>query len=444
MRRAAVRLTGQDFANLLVEAPDTPMHMAVLTVFEGAAAGDVPERLLERVRHAIGLRLNGLPELRRVLVPSRIPGGRPRWAEDPGFRVELHVRRADVPAPGGDDQLLTVAADLLEGVLDRSRPLWELWVLTGLAGGRWAALLKVHHSLTDGYGMLQIALGLFDSATAQPGSEPGPYGRRRRPVLQLAAVPWQVVATVTSVVHRTWHGRRARLLRPIGTQRRLAVVRLELATVKEIAHEHGAKVNDVLLELAAAGVREALVGRRERVGGIVLRALMAVSPAAAIRSREHNRAASIVVSLPLDAATPVDRLLAIAADSRRARRWQRSGVIERAMVLVARTPFGRFLSRRQRVVDLAVSNLVGPAGELGLLGDRMVEAIPITPISGNVSLDFCALSYAGHLAVGILADADAWPDLPFVARGMRDSAIALQVDRRPVRQPAAGQLRPAS
>ena len=421
MSQATVRLTGQDFANLRVEAPDTPMHMAVLTVFEGGASALPAAELLAGVRRSVGLRLPALPELWKVLVPSRIPGGRPRWTSDPHVTVDRHVHGFAVPAPGGDEQLLLAAADLVEGVLDRSRPLWELWVLTGLSGGRSATLLKIHHSLMDGYGMLQIALGLYDGPAAAPAA-PAPPRRGPRSLLRAALVPVQVITTVASVVHRTWHGRRARLLQPIGTERRLEVVRLELATVKEIAHAHGARVNDVLLTLAAAGVGAALVARRERVAGVVLRALMAVSPAAALRSREHNRAASIVVSLPLDGLTPAERLVAIAADSRRARRWQRSGVIERTVVLVARTPLGRFLSRRQRVVDLAVSNLVGPTCELGLLGDHMVDAIPITPISGNVSLDFCALSYAGRLEIGILADADAWPDLGVVASAMRESA----------------------
>lgn len=426
MSDAAVRLSGQDFANLLVEAPDTPMHMAVLTIFEGQAARLTADVLLGRVREALALRIRTLPELRRVAVPSRLPGGRPRWVPDPNFQLERHVRLHAVPAPGGDEQLMQVAADLMEGMLDRTHPLWELVVLTGVERDRWAALLKVHHSLTDGYGMLQIALELFEgAAAANAPAAVRTAGTAPPAVLRPALAVIAVVTTFASVMHRTWRGRRARLLRPIGDQRRLQIVRLELGTVKDIAHAHGAKVNDVLLELASTGIRSALVARGEPVSGVVLRGLMAVSPAAAKTSRTHNRAASIVVSLPLDAIDAASRLHAIAADSRRARHWQRSGVIERAMVFVARTPAGRFLSRHQRVVDLAVSNLIGPAAELGLIGDRMVEAIPITPISGNVALNFCALSYAGRLEIGILADADAWPDLSVLARAMEQGAEEL-------------------
>lgn len=417
-------LSRQDQANLLVEAPDTPMHMAVLTVFEGRGADLPADHLLDLLRDHVRSRLDALPELRRVLHSGRIPGRPPAWSEDPEFRVEHHVLGARVAPPGEDEQLLTAAADLLECLLDRTRPLWEMWLLTGLSGGRWATLLKVHHSLTDGYGMLQMALAVFDGS-AGVGAVAAGSGVRRSALVRLregVVSPMAAVVTTSSVIHRTWNGRRADLLRPIGTQRRLEVVELDLASVKDVAHSHRVKVNDVLLELTAAGILGALKARRRRVDGVVLRVLMAVSPLAARDTVTHNRAASVIVSLPLQASTASERLLAIAADSRRARRWQRSGFIERSMVFAARTPLRRLVSRHQRVVDLAVSNLVGPSAELRLLGDRMVRAVPITPISGNVTINFCALSYAGRLAIGITADAGAWPDLPAVTAGMRSNA----------------------
>lgn len=427
---ATERLSGQDLANLLVEAPDTPMHMGVLTVFEGGHGLDSPDRLLPDVREHVAARLSSLPELRRVLRSDRVPGRRPRWSDHRAFRVEEHVLHAAVESPGDEQQLLAAASDLLERLLDRARPLWEIWVLTGLGEGRWATLLKVHHSLTDGYGMLQIALALFDGG-AEPllrspaGDQPRPSTIRR--LLAPVTSAFALITTFASVVHRTWHGRRARLLRPIGAQRRLEVVSLDLASVKSAAHAHGVKVNDVLLALAARGIAAAITSRGESTRGVVLRALMAVSPSVWRRNLIHNQAGSIVVSLPLEAANAAEQLAAIGADSRRARRWQRSALIEDGMVFVARSRVGRFLSRHQRVVDLAVSNLVGPAAELHLLGDRMSAAIPITPISGNVTIDFCALSYAGSLSVGILADGDAWPDLAAVAAGMRDCAADLDL-----------------
>jgi diacylglycerol O-acyltransferase / wax synthase len=424
VRSTSERLSRQDQANLLVEAPDTPMHMAVLTVFEGLRADLPPDQHLDLLRDHVRSRLDALPDLRRVLHNGIIPGRPPVWSEDGRVRVEAHVLGARVAAPGEDEQLLALAARLLERRLDRSRPLWEMWLLTGLSGGRWACLLKVHHSLTDGYGMLRMALTLFDGSAGIHDVTLG--SRARRPallrVLAWVLSPAAAVMTVASVCHRTWHGRRAGLLRPIGTRRRLGVVVLDLAAVREAAHAHRVKVNDVLLELTAAGIAGALVARRRRVRGVVLRVLMAVSPPVAPDIVTHNRAASVIVSLPLQSSSASERLRAIAADSRGARRWQRSAFIERSMVFVARTPLGRIVSRHQRIVDLAVSNLVGPRSELRLLGDSMVSAIPITPISGNVTINFCALSYAGQVAIGILADADTWPDLTVVTAAMRSNA----------------------
>lgn len=420
-------LSRQDQANLLVEAPDTPMHMAVLTVFEGRGADLPADQHLDRLRDHVRSRLDLLPELRRVLHGGRFPGRPPVWSEDRGFRVEEHVLGARVASPGGDDQLLAATADLLECLLDRTRPLWEMWLLTGLSGGRWATLLKMHHSLTDGYGMLQMALAIFDGSAGTNAVAAGSRARRSALLRLGEAVvsPVAAVVTVASVLHRTWNGRRADLLRPIGTRRRLEVVELDLAAVKDVAHSHKVKVNDVLLELTAAGILGALKARRRRVDDVVLRVLMAVSPRVARDTVTHNRAASVIVSLPLQARAASERLLAIATDSRRARRWQRSGLIERSMVFAARTPLRRFATRHQGVVDLAVSNLVGPSTELRLLGNRMVRAIPITPISGNVTINFCALSYAGRVAIGITADAGAWPDLAVVTATMRSNAAEL-------------------
>lgn len=433
-------------ANLIVEAPDTPMHMAVLATFDGEPVRHLdPEGLLRRVRELVDGRLDALPELRQVPHRPPAPGGRAVWVDDPGFDIAKHVLAAGVPSPGRETELLTTTEGLIEGLLDRSRPLWEMWVLTGLEGGRWAVLLKVHHSVTDGLGMLRIANALFDTSPASsapraPRWKPSPspsWARLGADAVRAAGRDlWSaasdlshpiwlaesvsgLVTTVASVTGRTWSARHARLNRPIGARRKLAVVHLDLAAVKRVADEHGAKVNDVVLELAAAGIRQALVSRGDRLNGVRLRALMAVDPPAGAVAGPRNRAGSVIVSLPLDSAGGSDRLLAISRDSRRARRWQRASVVERTGVLAIRLGLGRFLSRRQSMVDLAVSNLKGPVEPLYLAGCRMLDAIPITPISGNVTIDFCALSYAGRFDISVLADAASWPDLQAVARAIR-------------------------
>jgi Wax ester synthase-like Acyl-CoA acyltransferase domain/Histidine kinase-, DNA gyrase B-, and HSP90-like ATPase len=164
-RRAAFeRLSRQDLANLIVEAPDTPMHMAVLTILDGRHLhGSAPEDVLEQVRAHVEERLGRIPELRQVLSHAHPPAGRPVWIDDPHVRVSAHVLAAAVPPPGREPELLSTTEDLFQRLLDRSRPLWEIWLLTGLAEGRWAVFLKVHHAVTDGLGMLRIAEALFDN-----------------------------------------------------------------------------------------------------------------------------------------------------------------------------------------------------------------------------------------------------------------------------------------
>jgi diacylglycerol O-acyltransferase len=445
-RAAFERMSRQDLANLIIEAPDTPMHMAVLTIFDGRRLRDSrPEDVLQRVREHVEGRLDALPELRQVVHQASTPAGRPVWIDDPSFSIDEHVLAEAVPPPGREAELLATTEALLERLLDRSRPLWEMWLLTGLAERKLAVLLKVHHSVTDGLGMLRIANVLFDTspdATARDRAHwtpsPAPSWARLSTdaAVETARQLWvateglldpmwlaesatRLVTTVASVTGRSWARRHARLNRPIGPRRELAVVRLNLASVKGVAHAHGVKVNDVVLELAAAGIRRALRSRGEPVVGVTLRALTAVDPPTDAVSGRRNRAGSVIVSLPLEPTSSSDRLRAISADSRRARRWQRAGVVEGSGVLAIRMRLGRFLSRHQMFVDLAVSNLRGPTHPLYLIGCRMVDAVPITPISGNVTIDFCALSYAGHFDISVLADAASWPDLPVVVKAMR-------------------------
>lgn len=446
------RLSRQDFANLLIEAPDTPMHMAVLMVLDGGPLlGPEGELALDRVRGELRPRLAALPELREVVRPGG-PFGRPVWVDDARFRISSHVRAKRIEAPGGEPQLLAEAARLLEQPLDRSRPLWQLWLLTGLPGARLGALLMVHHAVTDGLGMLRIAEQLLDSVPGAPVERPDRWVAAPAPgMLALAAgsaveagsLAWaglgwavhpvrlarsSVEAAMTVVAAATaGAGRRASAInRPIGRRRRLAVVRLRLAEVRAVAHRHSATVNDVVLTLAASGVGAALRARGRPTERAVANALLAANP---VRpddpGRRRNQAGSRIVSLPLDQIPAAARLAQIAPATAREKGRQRSNVVEALLVYSVLAGAGRVLSRHQQTAQLAVSNLVGPAFPLYLAGCRLLEAIPVTPISGNVTIDFCALSYDGAFEVGILADAEAWPDLPVVVKGMRAAWVEL-------------------
>lgn len=451
-RRAFERLSWQDMANLVIEARDTPMHMGVVTVLEAGPEPPSAEELLAQARTYVASRLDRLPEFRQALYWSQLLAERPLWVDDPHFDVGRHVLEARVPPPGGDTELFGTIESILQRLLDRRHPLWEIWVLTGLRHNRFALLLKVHHAVTDGIGMLRIAEILFDTTpqcvVPDVGAwTPTPAPSWGRLTMSVAADTagglWRgmtellhpvklgestvgLFTTIGSITSRTWTGGRARLRHPIGPRRKMAVIRLNLAAVKRVAHAHGATVNDVVLDLAAAGVAAALRSRGETTDGVVLRGLIAVNPPVAPALVRRNRAGSVVVSLPVDEPATADRLHAIAAESRRARRWQSAAVIERVLVLVARTRVARFLSRHQGAIELAVSNLKGPTVPIYFTGRKVVDVIPITPISGNVTIDFCALSYAGRFNIGLLADAASWPDLDVTVQAMRSSWHSLR------------------
>jgi diacylglycerol O-acyltransferase len=242
-------------------------------------------------------RLHLAPRLRQVLVRPRRGLGPPVWADDARFDIGQHVRARPVPAPGDEAALLAVCLELNQPPLDRSRPLWELWLLPGLADGNAGVLFRLHHAIADGVAAMAMMGALFGAA---PGAAP-PQGPPWRP----AAAPgaWQLftdtwrrradaaaaagarVGHPAAIVHSA--GARARQLRgifgeglaprvswnqPAGTRRRLLLARADLASVKTVAHAHGGTVNDVVLAAVAGGARRLLVGRGELRPGMVLKA----------------------------------------------------------------------------------------------------------------------------------------------------------------------------
>lgn len=430
-QRTVERLSWQDRANLLIEAADTPMHMAFLGLFDGNR-DEAPDELLARLRLHVRSRLRRLPELHQVLGRRRLPPGPTTWVERDGIDLDRHVRAIALRAPGTEGQLLETAARLLARPLDRAIPLWEMWLITGVGGAGFAVLFKVHHAVTDGVGLLLIAETLLDGGPSpSPSKGASSQGGRGRAWAALAAgahlveTPFAITSTLLSASRNAWTGGRIHLNRPIGPARALGVVRLRLADVRRVAHQHRVTVNDVLLDVAAGGIAEAAARRRRLPPSARIRVLLAVSPPNAGRGIRRNRSGAVVVSVPAGTARTPPDLGAVARASRRARRWQHPLIVERSLVAVAVTRLGRVLSRHQASVDTAVSNLIGPADPLYLLGRQMTDVIPVAPISGNVTIDVCAVSYTGRLNLGVLADAAAWPDLDVVVDGMRHAARVL-------------------
>ncbi len=461
------RLSALDVSNLRVEGHGVPMHVAALAIVDGAPLLDADGRLrLDEIRADLERRLHLAPRLRQVLCRMRPGLGPPVWADDARFDIRQHVRACAVPAPGDEAALLALCAALNEPPLDRSRPLWEVWLLPGLADGQAGLLIRVHHALADGIAALAMIGVLFDSAPAAPPPDaplpeapppdaplpeaPPPDAPAWRPrpapsasrmfadiVRHYAAAvmaapsrlghPARVIHRAGSLVRQVrqlaGEGRAPKLSwnRPAGTGRRLMLVRADLAAAKAVARAHGATVNDVMLAAVAGGAGRLLASRGELTPGLAPRA----SVAASTRDPRDmagggNQVGIMLVPLPASEADPVRRLAEITRATRERKRrppYQPAGrVAQRWMV--------RSMSR-QRLVNLFTSNLPGPAAPMYFGGARVLEIFQIGVVQGNVTVAVGMLSYAGQLGFSIVADADAVPDLTIFADGLSDALSQL-------------------
>ena len=435
------RLTPLDASNLRLEDHGVAMHVAALAIVDGAGLADGSGRLhLDRIREHVERRTNLSPRLRQRLRRTPFAAGPPVWVDDPGFDITHHVRIRDLGYPADETCMLQVCSELNETPLDRSRPLWEMWVLTGLSDGNLALLIRLHHVVADGVAALDMLGVLFDMTSERrpcrrasgEGPQPMPdvrelYGDnlRRQGAAAARAVsllrrPGAVGCHLRSVLGQlrqlTHEGfsPTSSLNEPVGTHRRLMLVRADLAGARATAHAHGAKINDVVLAATAGGARRLLESRGELVPDLVLRA----SVAASLRGAGHQVAGGNLVGIrfaPLPVCEPdaVRRLQLVAAVTGPARDQP------------AYQPGGRFLQHwmvrtmfHQRLVNLLLSNLPGPAMPMYFAGARVLEMFQVGLVQGNIAVSVGVLSYAGQLNFDIVADADAVPDLVVFAQGL--------------------------
>lgn len=438
------RLTYTDLTNLAVDGPDTQMHQGALGVLDGAALLDADGHVrADRVREHVAARLDRVPLLRRRLWKTAPFLGRPLWVDDAEFAIEHHVLVARLPEPGGERRAIEFAQQHMAELMDRSRPLWELWLLEGFGPGLVGVFLKLHHAMADGGAILNIVALLFDTEPNVVETQPAPWtpqappgagallldnlvskadtiasGLRRlgHPVVlcRAAAANWRRLLEAT---RQGRHAAVTSLNARIGSQRRIGVLPLDLAEVKAAAHARGAKVNDVLLDVIASGLRAVLLERGESTRGIAIHASMAVRLPEADGALGGNHAGTMVVPLPLEQ-DEVPRLGSIARATAEAKQRQSASVPQGLMVLLAVTGLTRFFIRRQHMVNILVTNLAGPPFPLYIAGAKILDVFAITPVAGNVTASFAALSYDGRIDLAVDADASSWPDLDVLISAM--------------------------
>jgi diacylglycerol O-acyltransferase / wax synthase len=445
------RLSSFDQMFLRLETPEWPCHFGGLTVMEGRALLDDEGRLrMSEITGRLERRLPLVPQLRRRLhVPGPL-GGRPLWVDDPAF----------VPVPGGDREVLETAARVSMRRLDRRRPLWELWFFTGLREGRVAAMLKLHHSVADGMAAVTIMGSLFDLESDV--SDPAPVRWVPEPVPSERALRAENLAAKTDAVRRLLadaarpgsgsrmlasagralriarsyaganpklHAPSTSLNRVVGAGRRLGVVRLDLAAVKDAAHAHDATVNDVVLDLWSGGLRRLLASRNEATDLELITSIPVSLRADAEPRTVDNRSGWVALALPTPDADPSRRLDEIARRTRRVKATQPPAAIASFMAALAATPLARAYTTHQRTGNVLVTNVPGPPVPMYMLGARVEQILPIVELVGNVGLVLCAFSYAGQLGLVVTADAGGFPDLDVLLDGMTQDWAALSERR---------------
>jgi diacylglycerol O-acyltransferase / wax synthase len=454
------RLTSEDASNLVYETVAAPMHIGAIATLEGGPLTDAGGALRMGVlKSRLERRLGLLPQLHRRLYRPGFLRGRPLWVDDADFSIERHVFAAAVPPPGGEEEVLAAAERILRPPLDRGRPPWELWFLTGVAGGRIELVLKLHHAITDGMGAVGLMGTLMDlepdAADPDPvlwSPAPVPEGWQllrdnlsgrlagvRRAALALTD-PRRLRRAVMELVSETRNAARDFTRAPrtsingdISRGRELRAVRFSLAAAKEIAHAHAAKVNDVILDLAAGGFRTLFEARAEMVASGELIVSVPVSLRSAGSGELGNQVGAITVPLPVSEPDARRRLQLVAAAARRAKAEQKPDLVQAVMARVAATPVAHAFVTRQRMVNTFATNVMGPPVPVFLLGARVLEVLPFVPLAGNVRLSFAALSYSGTVGLLVVADAATCPDLDALTAGM--AATWLELTATPVAGP---------
>ena len=431
-----------------VADPSAPAYLAGVMLVEAGPLLDAGGRLrLPEIQRRIERRLSRLPRLRQhAEFPGLLRGG-PFWVDATGFAIERHVRQGAVDAPGGEPEVLAAAERILRDHLDQSQPPWELWFLTGLPGDRLAVLLKLHHAIADGLGAVQIMTTLFDTAPDAPDPPPAswtpapPPSRRvllagtlatsatafARALMALRR-PRRLAALASDFRRSIAMGSQAPITSfnrpvPAGSGNHVRVLHMDLESARAAAHTAGAKINDVLLDIAAGGLRELLIGRGEQVAGLQLFAMVPATLRSSAEARAlGNQAGFMIVPLPIDEPDDRLRLQLIGASTRQAKAEQHPAYFQALGALsVLSAKVAPALMERQRFMNLIVTNVPGPTTPLYLLGARILDAIPLLGgfLGGNVSVCFCALSYASKLNLTVLAAPTAIPDVAVLASGMR-------------------------
>ncbi|WP_019930975.1 wax ester/triacylglycerol synthase family O-acyltransferase [Nocardia sp. BMG111209] len=448
------RLTPQDAACYRLESSHNPMHVGSLAI-----VGDPDDPAGSPLDYGgltdlVAARLPLVPRYRHRVREVPFALGRPVWVDDVRFDLGFHLRRVSLSGPGADDRLFELVARLTSRPLDHTRPLWEMYLIEGLSGGRRAVLTKTHSALVDGRGAVEIGQVLFDSGPAPRALADDSWAAAREPgeaqllaasLVELAGQPssalellWQAGSDASPLVGAA--GRAVEKMvsavrgggavpgspfnTPTSQHRRFDVVRTDLDDYRAIGRNAGCSLDDAILAVVTGALRIFLQARgRVLVESEVLRAVV---PAALCE--RPRPAESILVDLPVGEPNPVMRLShirhATAAGTRRRLETTRRKLVQlpnfapaslHALSVRSASTFA------DHTFNLVITNAPGPAQPMYLGGARMLEMYPVSPLLRNQASNIGVTAYDGQVFYGLNADRDAMADIGVLSAAMHES-----------------------
>ncbi len=492
------RLSAQDNSFLVAESPHTPLHVAAVGIYEASRltckGGGIDFR---KIRRALESRLHRIPRYRQKLmwVPFE---NRAVWVDDPFFNIDYHLRHSALPYPGGLEELKKLTARITTRQLDRTRPLWEMWVIEGLSGNRFAVVSKIHHCMIDGASGADVAQILMSPTPEDTVEEAKPFLPRPPPrerdllidaALHQASLPLRVLQGAAALPQDSdefavalkrrfdafvglarWAfstASKTPINGDLGPHRRIDWLTLPLPDVKAVRKKLGCTVNDVILAAVTGAVRQYMIHRGIDPNGLDFRVAAPVSVRQpSEQGKLGNRVSTWIVRLPLDQSDParwVEQIHAATAELKESGQAEAFDMLMGVAEYLPSSLMALATRAAEGPINMIVTNVQGPPFPLYLLGAKLEELHPVVPLLNGTGLGVALFSYDGKVHVGLNADYELVPDLgiftalfaqAFMAlvdtagsrTSLQASAEASETAREPVRprkKRTAGNKKPA-
>ncbi|MBW2268891.1 MAG: wax ester/triacylglycerol synthase family O-acyltransferase [Deltaproteobacteria bacterium] len=457
------RLSAMDTSFLVLEKPGCPLHVSATILYESGGLATADGGVdIEAYRKATAAVLHRIPRYRQKL--QWIPVvGHPVWVDDPDFNLDYHIRHTSLPRPGNLAQLKRLSARIMAQPLDLTKPLWEMWLVEGLEGDRFAVISKIHHCMIDGAAGQDLAQILHNTEPDQTTlGEPLPFEPRPAPTdaelmrdeaMRYASLPLRAFRNLTAALSEVDElqrsfGTRARTIvdmmrsmrevpaktllnEPVGPHRRFDWLDMPLADVKAARRALGCTINDLVLAIVSGAVREFLLGRGECLDAADFRIAAPVS----IRSEDErgklgNRVSQWFVRAPIDEADPLERLRHICALTEELKASKQALDADLIMAMAEWTPtvlltLASRSASGSAPYNMMVTNVPGPQFPLYLLGAKMEALYSQVPIADCTALGVALVSYDGKLCWGFNADFEIVPDLDAFVRCIENAFAEL-------------------